>query len=381
MNGVPLLGQPTGVGYYGRRLLATLMRLAPSEGLARVGVYNGRSIVPADVFLASSPPSRGRSRLRSWIKAGVPGARWIKHRWTGWQLNRRAKAGWNVLHEPNFVSPRIQLPMATTVHDLSFRRFPQFMPADRLAWLTAGFEPTMRASRVILADSQFTAHELLELYPQIKPEKIHVARLGVDRERFCPAENDGALESARQRLNLPRQFVLYLGTLEPRKNVQGLLAAYSCLPAALQHEWPLVLAGAFGWQNHWFDQDLERLCQAGLIRTLGYVPQEDVPWLMRTAGVFCFPSFYEGFGLPPLEAAACGTPVLAGDTGCLREVLGKAAAFADPHDSAHMAQELRGILEDPHRRRVLSAAGLRRAAEFSWEDCARQTLAAYRLCA
>jgi alpha-1,3-rhamnosyl/mannosyltransferase len=175
--------------------------------------------------------------------------------------------------------------------------------------------------------------------------------------------------------------VLYLGTLEPRKNLQGLVRGYCRLPEALQREYPLVLAGMRGWNQGYFRRELDDLRKRKVLHEVGYVDQHDVPALMKAASVFCFPSLYEGFGLPPLEAAACGTPVLSSRAASLPEVMGDAAWYVDPYSPDEIAAGLEKLLIDETLRGRLTKAGPARAALFSWERCARQTLTAYHAAA
>ena len=386
LNGLPMLGRATGVGQYGLRLLAALLRLGPEEQIDEIGVFNGRAVVPPNEFLAALSHGGGAPRPRSWLKPLVrkllPGSRYVLEAWRTHRIGRHArKANWNLFHETNFVSPRLGLPLVTTVHDMGYLRHPEYMPRDRVRWLKRRLGPTLAASRAILADSRFTRDELLELCPQVRPERVHVAQLGVDFEYFSSPIHAARAPELRQKLGLPPRFTLYVGTLEPRKNLQGLLRGYLALPPELQRERPLVLAGMMGWRQEYFRRELHELRERGAVRELGYVPDADVPVLMTAADAFCFPSLYEGFGLPPLEAAACGTPVLSSRAASLPEVMGDAALYVDANSPAEIAAGLERILTDEALRKCLSDAGRARAAAFTWERCARQSLTAYRLAA
>jgi alpha-1,3-rhamnosyl/mannosyltransferase len=297
----------------------------------------------------------------------------------GRRLRREvSKSEWHVFHETNYVAPDVSVPLVTSVHDMCYLRHPEFSPGDRVKWLRAGLERTFRRAAAIIVDSEFTRRELLELCPSVTPDKVHVILLGVHYERFADPANVDRSAMLRAQWNLPKRFALFLGTLEPRKNLQGLISAYERLPTDLQHEFPLVLAGTPGWRQEYFRPQLDALRRRGLLFEIGYVAQEDVPALLAAADVFCFPSLYEGFGLPPLEAAAAGTPVLCGDAASLPEVMGDAAVYVDPHDVDGIAAGLQSILKDADLRDKLRAAGRRRARQFTWERCARQTLDVYR---
>lgn len=382
LNGAPMLGRLTGVGQYGLRLLEALACLPADAGVEELGVFNGRDVVGLASFLEAVPQSPGaprHERLKRFIRSAWPRCRDWADRWRRLRLASQTKgANWSLFHETNFVSPQFQLPLVTTVHDMSYLRFPQFLPKDRLAWLRRRMGVTLARSRVIVTDSRFTRQELLELCPAVDPSRVLVTHLGVDLDYYADPAHEARIDAVRDRLALPRQFVLYLGTLEPRKNLQGLIQAYQALPPALQREYPLVLAGMSGWKQGYFRGALDELRSRGVLHEVGYVDESDVPALMKAASVFCFPSLYEGFGLPPLEAAACGTPVLSSRTASLPEVLGDAAVYVDPNSPEEISAGLVRLLGDEPLRRSLRAAGQARAALFPWENCARQTVAAYR---
>lgn len=382
LNGAPMLGRLTGVGQYGLRLLEALTALPAADGLEELGVFNGRDVVGLQEFLQAvrqRPNVARNERLKRIIRSAWPRCRDWADRWRRVRLATQTRgARWSLFHETNFVSPQFELPLVTTVHDMSYLRFPQFLPKDRLAWLRRRMGVTLGRSRVIVTDSRFTRQELLELCPAVDANRVFVTQLGVDLNYFADPAHEARQDEVRRRLSLPGQFVLYLGTLEPRKNLQGLIEAYSGLPAELQREYPLVLAGMAGWKESYFRGALGRLRERGVLHEIGYVDESDVPALMKAASVFCFPSFYEGFGLPPLEAAACGTPVLSSRAASLPEVLGDAAVYVDPNSPAEISAGLQRLLEDEPLRQSLKAAGPARAALFPWEKCARETVAAYR---
>jgi glycosyltransferase involved in cell wall biosynthesis len=320
LNGAPMLGRVTGIGQYGLSLLKALVALAsePSQsggaGLEAIGVFDGREVLAPQEFVSrlSQQVAVGRhQRLKSVIRRIWPSCRDWADRVRRFHLSRETRGTcWDVFHEPNFVSPQYALPLVTTVHDMSYLRYPQFLPKDRLAWLRRKMGDTLARSRVILTDSHFTRRELLDLCPSVEPHRVVVTQLGVDFDYYSDPAHDARVDDVRRRLRLPEQFVLFLGTLEPRKNLQGLIAAYGLLPADLQKAYPLVLAGMPGWNQAYFRREMGELRRQGVLHEVGYVAHDDVAALMRAASVFCFPSFYEGFGLPPLESAACGTPVV-----------------------------------------------------------------------
>jgi alpha-1,3-rhamnosyl/mannosyltransferase len=388
VDGTSLLGQKTGIGWYTHRLVEALSQ---RDDVAEVGVMLGTRVVklhevddPPPEPTAATPPIPTRrqrywSHFRRFVRDRVPYARDLVMLSRKVRM-RRAAPGWKLFHQPNYVSPDVTLPLVTTVCDMSYITCPQWMPHERWLWLNRSLEKCLERSRAIVTISDFTRDEMLSHLPHLDPQRVFVTHLGVDHERFHAAtdETDGTLHA---RLKLPRQFVLYLGTLEPRKNLQGLLAAFAQLPRSLQREYPLVLAGAAGWKEQYFESHLQELKSAGVVHSLGYVAQDDIPALLRAATVFAFPSYYEGFGLPVLEAAACGTPVLCSNTSSMPEVMGEAAMYVDPRQPDDIAAKLMLLLDDEAARRELAAAGRERSRAFSWQNCAAETVRAYRAAA
>jgi glycosyltransferase involved in cell wall biosynthesis len=231
-----------------------------------------------------------------------------------------------------------------------------------------------RADRII-AVSEHTRRDAIRLY-DVDPERIHVIAEGVDA-RFRADVGDDVIAGARQRHRLPERFVLTVGTIEPRKNLTTLLEAY----AEIRRRHPdvgLVVVGGTGWMAEPF---FERLRALGLEREVvltGHLPDEDVVPILNAAEVFAFPSEFEGFGLPPLEAMACGAPVVSSDAASLPEVVGDAGVLVPPRDVAGWVNALERVLGDPALRSELAAKGVARAAGFTWEASARATLDVYR---
>lgn len=373
-----MLGRLTGVGQYAWRLADAL---SDSPRVESIDVFQGRRIIPWSAFQAGAQSSDRvdrYERLKSWVRGNAPFCRDLVSRLRSASFSRETRdARWQVYHEPNYIPQQYSGATVTTVCDMSYLRCPEYLPADRLQWLRKRLESSVHASQAVIAISEFTRRELLELFPRLDSSKVHVTPLGVDLERY----DDGALleatRSLRARHRLPQKFVLYLGTLEPRKNLQGLVQAFQLLPMTLQREYPLVLAGMNGWKQHYFRAELDKLRRHGLVHELGYVGAGELPALLRAATAFCFPSLYEGFGLPPLEAAAAGTPVIASDNSSLPEVLGSAAIYVDPRHPESIAAGLRRVLESESIQREQRLAGLRRAKEFTWKRCAERTLSVY----
>jgi glycosyltransferase involved in cell wall biosynthesis len=267
------------------------------------------------------------------------------------------------------------IPTVLTVHDLLFHRLPEHHKVLNRWYLNWTMPLYCRRADHIIAVSHTTRRDLIDLY-RIPPDKITVIYEAAD-PKFRPQSQE-VIEAVRARHNLPERFLFYVGTIEPRKNLTRLLHAWEPLYQAGDAP-PLVIGGKRGWLADEFFAALEASpCRENVTLT-GYVPDADLPGLYGAATAFTFPSVYEGFGLPPLEAMACGTPVACSNTPSIAEVVGDAALLFDPEDIGAMRDVLRRILGPHHDdlRADLRARGLQRAAQFSWEQTARETLAVY----
>ncbi|NPA32592.1 MAG: glycosyltransferase family 4 protein, partial [Aquificae bacterium] len=280
------------------------------------------------------------------------------------------RRGFDVYFEPNFVPLGIRAKkLVVTVHDLSFLLFPQWHPEDRVRYITEGFfERTLHADRII-TPSNYVKKEIEEMFPSLEG-RVSAVHLGVDKELFNPY---GSLPS----LKTPENFILFVGSIEPRKNLKNLLKAYNILPEQLKREFPLLLAGFDGWKN---EEILELIRRSErYIKYIGYVNDEVLAELYRRASVFIYPSYYEGFGLPPIEAMACGAPVIVTNRASLPEVCGEGALYIqNPDDPEEIAHILEKTLLDESLRKELRQKGLKRAELFDWEKTAREH---YRLLA
>ena len=235
----------------------------------------------------------------------------------------------------------------------------------------------LRRARLLITDSAASRDDIVRLF-RLPPERVRVAPLGVTgRFRPQPAE---AVAAVRARYRLERPFLLYVGGIDPRKDVPRLLEAWGGLRARRAGVPDLALGGAIERDPHFpaLLRQAQRLGAADALRVLGFVADEDLPALLTAAEAFVFPSLYEGFGLPPLEAMACGTPVVASGAGSLGEVLGDAALLVRPGEAGSLADGIARLLDDGALRAALRERGLARAATFTWERTARETLAAYR---
>lgn len=286
----------------------------------------------------------------------------------------------DLFHGTDYLLPPLQRARGlVTIHDLSFRALPDLAEPALVRYLEPRVPSSLKRATLVLADSEHTKADILKHY-QLAPEKVAVVYGGV-RSEFRPVEDPHALQELRSRYELPEAYLLTVGRLEPRKNLVTLLQVYRMLLDRNQPVPQLVIAGGKGWRYEPIFQAAEELRLGEAVRFLGYVPDADLPALLSGATAFLYLSFYEGFGLPPLEALACGTPVLASNTSSLPEVLGDAAFLVSPHDPEAILGALTLLLSDASLRQELRQRGYAQATRFTWAAAALQLLAAYELAA
>jgi glycosyltransferase involved in cell wall biosynthesis len=281
----------------------------------------------------------------------------------------------DLCHYTNALAPVHQArPFVLSIYDASLFLYKQYHPRIRLLTVRLLLPLTTRRAAAIITISHSARDDLVRVLG-VPPEKIHVV-YGSAPKNFGPVNDPDLLASVRRRYRLPERFILYVGTLEPRKNLRRLVRAFHRLrQQGYPHE--LVFAGPWGWSMNGFVQEIEELGLSSFVHFLGYVPAGDLPAIYSMATVFVFPSLYEGFGLPPLEAMACGTPVLSSNNSSLVELYANAAQLIDPLDEADLTRGLKMILDDPEWRSELSHRGSERARCFSWERAALETTAVY----
>lgn len=297
--------------------------------------------------------------------------------WSAWTFPRALKEdGIQVAHVQYTMPPRMPCPTVTTIHDVSFKRFPKFFRLmDRWILDWAVKTASKKAARII-APSEFTKNELVSLY-RIDPGKIAVTYEGVD-EQFRPMDRSVTHALVGEKYGLSSPFILTLGVIQPRKNLGRLLEGFAALKGNLESEHKLLIVGKYGWKEANLERRIAELGLAEDVVLTGYAPYEDLPALYNAADVFVYPSVYEGFGLPPLEAMACGTPVITGDSSSLPEVVGEAGVMVDPYDPDAFTEAMARVLSSESLRAEMSARGLAQAKKFSWDKMAQETLAVYR---
>lgn len=279
----------------------------------------------------------------------------------------------DVYHFPNFIIPPLAHGRSVvTVHDVSFLRHPEFAEARNLAYLKAKIRQTVTRADAILTDSQFSANEIIELLG-VAPERVYAIPLGITPPP--PRPTPARIRALLKTLGLERPYLLAVGTIEPRKNLAFLVDVFEAMK---DFDGDLAVVGMPGWQTGPILERMHTSSKARRILQLGYQPDETLEALYANARALVFPSLYEGFGLPPLEAMARGTPVVASGIEVLREVLGTSALMMNGFDANEWATAISALLRDEGARTRLSAEGRQQAARFTWEVTARKTWEIYR---
>jgi glycosyltransferase involved in cell wall biosynthesis len=283
-------------------------------------------------------------------------------------------SGWinpdtDVFHTCKLLHPPPRAKLTATVHDLTCWLMPEMHQASNVAADRNFAERIIKRADGLIAASAATRDDAVQIL-RLAPEKIRVIYHGIADSFFRVTAKDA--EAARSRCGLKRPYLLVVGTIEPRKNVDRLLNAYEALPASIREEFELVFAGPPGWAQ---SETLARLRQPSPgVRYLGYVAEQDIPGIFAGATALVYPSLYEGFGFPVVQAMAAGTPVITSNVSALPEVSGGAAILIDPHSESELRDAMRDLLTSPARRQQMSESGRSNAQRFSWAECARKSL-------
>ena len=363
---IPLLSPLTGVGYYTLKISQTLREIGPqNQYLYYYGFYSPSLLLPGE----TPEPFH---RLKDWVlalPAAKHAARSVKD--LGIYFSSRR---FDLYFEPNFVP--IGIParrILAAVPDFSFARFPEWHTAEKVRYFEKHFWKKIQEAHGIIVLSDFIKAEAVRRFGMAE-NRIFAIPLGVDSKVFRKYPSS-ELEAVRSRYRLPDDFILFVGSIEPRKNLKRLLQAHRNLVSPLRKKFKLVLAGSRGWKNEEVMDAIQDSPAEAMY--LGYVPENELGRLYNLARLLIYPSLYEGFGLPPLEAMACGCPVVVSEAASLPEICGEAAAYVNPLDVNQMAEAMRRVLEDEDYRKSLMAKGLARAAGFTWERSAREHLRAF----
>lgn len=367
VNACSLLTPMTGIGRYTYNLFSKIIESGECDVGFLYGVsWDKKLIVPVPQY----------QKVSTAVKTIFPYARMIRRLVQGQVLKHKlTRDDYDLYHEPNFFPLSFAGPVISTIHDLSVIKFPDFHTLDRVKMFEKYLLKTIDRSEYLITDSEFVKQDIVDTFG-VRAEKIVTTLLGVE-ECFYPRSEEQVAPLLDAYKLKYKSYFLVVSTLEPRKNFKLVIDAYLRLGKNIMEQYPLVIVGMNGWEMSQFDKDLEKLKRQGYLRLPGYVPNEDLPILYSAAKLFLYPSFYEGFGLPPLEAMACGTPVITSNVSSLPEVVGDAGFMVSPYDDVGLSEKIIELVEDDKAAECLSRKSIERAKSFTWEGCAEQTMAVY----
>ncbi len=377
----------TGVGHYAAQLYQGLLRQAgraehidcfPNRWLwwARRAWSLVRSPDKCHVDVRQHETRRAATSSADRQRVPLAGLRrWARSLLEQHRANTFHGQRYDLYHEPNFIPEPSDIPTLSTLHDLSGLLHPEWHPAERNAWYHEHFQRALKQCRHFLAVSEFTRQEVIQVLG-VAPDRVTCVHNGYRPDcRPLPA---ATVARRLQRLNLPNNYLLFVGTVEPRKNVLRLLQAYCSLPGSIRDHWPLLLAGPWGWNAGPSADYYETEARQRGVRHLGYVSDADLVVLYNGARALVYPSLYEGFGLPVIEMLACGGAVIASTAEALREVGGRCAHYVEPENVDGLRAALQRVVTDDDWWKILREGTIERAQLFTWDRAALETLQVYR---
>lgn len=370
----------TGIGHYTQQLATRLARhpqVHDFRGMYRNRWLDGAQMAewPATLDTVPTSATGWKPALRQHLRQ-VPGGYSLRHRLRSLRFACQTRSLDDFVYwEPGLELGPFPGRRVATVYDLSHLVTPESHPPARVAYLNHQVDRTLRQADRVVAISRTMRRDIAQ-HAGLREADIAVVPPAADPHfRPLPAEAQAAV---RARLGLPERYILSVGTLEPRKNLLRLIRAYEGLPAGLRRHWPLVCVGGKGWNDASLVKVLKRLEARGELVRLGYVAQQDLPLITAAAGLLAYPSIYEGFGMPVVEALACAVPVLTSRGTSMHEITEEDAFLVDPHDEGDMRETLGNALENPATRARFAARGPARAAHYDWDASTERLLAALR---
>jgi len=372
LDGSPLKKLKTGVGRYTHELVCAFKRhLGGLDLFLYYGTSWSQTLVSFEINDGKSLKHIARNELKKLLPTIVKTKLKARVFQTGFYRNKL-----ELFHATNYVAPEFTGPSVVTVYDMSHLRYPETHPTERIDWFAERFESTVQNARQVITISEFSKKEITELLG-ISSDKISIIPPGVSSD-FRPLQAKEIMEKLRLWSLKPKGYLLTVGTLEPRKNLTKLIKAFELLPNNVKVEFPLVVVGMSGWKEESIIQEMESLIKRGQLMLLGYLSNKDLAIIYSGARAFVYLSLYEGFGMPPLEAMACGAPVVVSNRASLPEVVGQAGVLVDPDDIESVALTLESLIDDVQKCSNMVEMGLRQAAKFTWQACAEKTYGVYQ---
>jgi glycosyltransferase involved in cell wall biosynthesis len=365
IDSTPLPQNPVGAGVYIIQLIRALSQLETEHELIVFAQPFGRELIDIP-----------ESKKIKWIivKEKKPAIRLIWEQITLPFLVKKTKL--DLLHSLHYTRPFF-LPCRSivTFHDMTFFAYPELHTVTKRIFFPLAIKINAKFSDGLIAGSENSKKDTLK-FNQVPEQKIHVVPYGIDKG-FSPISDRQLLDKCRIKYNLPQDFILYVGLIEPRKNIPSLLRAYHKL--TLEDQVPfLVIAGRPGWGIEEVNHYIDALNLKDKVHFTGYVDREDLPMIYNLATIFVYPSIYEGFGFPPLEAMACGTPTITTAISSMPEFVGDACLLVPPQDDEALYQAIKKLLYNKDLQQDLSIKGHQQASQFTWERTARETLEVYQ---
>lgn len=373
IEGSAMMNRRTGIGQFAKRLLEATTEL---DNKNRYTIFTFRFYISRRPLVIPIKPSDNLSyHFIRWLPAVIYYQFFKRFIVPPIDLVMGKRA--DIFFFPNFVSWPVMNRKARVipiVHDLSFVHHGVHTSPKNKEYMLAYVPQTIAQADHIITISENSKKEIVDYY-KVDPKDISIVMPAIDHAEYYPRSSE-EIAVIKKKYSLPDRYFLFTSTIEPRKNVQGLLDAYAALPKEIQDSYGLVLAGMKGWVDQEIQVRFDKYSHLNIMRT-GYVDDEDLPAIYSGATLFVFPTFYEGFGIPPLEAMACGVPVITSNNSSLPEVMGDAGVLLDDLDPRVISQSIATLVGDEKQQKELRTKGLKRAATFSWEKSAADLIAVF----
>lgn len=383
VNVTPLLSPLTGIGHYTNELLVKLLQSEAVEDIRGVSPLrwydqsqlgellqcSGEQATPAMQVKSRAASSRALIDLVKKLPYARTAREFIQQ-----QTVRRQGANFSdyLYWEPNYTLLPLSNPAVSTVHDLSHIHYPQYHPKERIKLLNKRLSKSLLRANRLIAVSEYTRQDMVKQF-DIPADKIDIVSPAVcDSFRISPTESE--LNQVKSIYQLPENYLLSVATLEPRKNIEGLIKAFSALPGNMRRSYPLVLVGARGWLTESLERLISPLLESGEVIRLGYVEQHHLPLIYAGATAMAYVSFFEGFGMPVAESMAAGTPVITSNNSSMPEVAQGAAMLVEPERSDSIREALFTLLSDEALQQNMINSGRTIAAKYTWENSADKLL-------